>query len=303
MNPPVSNYIEGVDLAFKVIFGICIFFLVSITTVMIYFVIRYRKKKHPKAVQVKDNALLEFTWTVIPLLLVLFMFYLGYVGFISETRIPSNAMPVKVIAKMWTWTFVYDGDKESPLLVVPVNKPVRLNLFSADVIHGLSIPAFRIKQDVVPGKKNAMWFIAGQEGEYEILCTAYCGLQHSYMESKVKVVTEDEFKKWLKAVPSTSSEPPGLTIIKKNACTGCHSLDGTKLVSSSFKGLYGKTETVITDGKERQVLVDDAYLKTSIYEPDKDVVKGLPKGVMKSYKDLIKEDELNKIIDYLKTIK
>jgi cytochrome c oxidase subunit 2 len=303
MAAPVSNYIEGVDLAFKVIFGISIFFLVGITTVMIFFVTRYREKKHPKAVQIKDNTGLEITWTVIPLLLVLLMFYLGYVGFISERRIPADAMPIKVVAKMWTWTFVYDGDKESPILVVPLNKPVRLNLYSADVIHGLSIPAFRIKQDVVPGKNNAMWFIAGQEGEYEILCTAYCGLRHSYMESKVRVVKEEEFKSWLKSVPSSSSEPEGLAIIKKNACTGCHSLDGSKLVSTSFKGLFGKTETVITDGKERQVVVDEGYLKTSIYEPDKDLVKGLPKGVMKSYKSFITEEELNKVIDYLKTIK
>jgi cytochrome c oxidase subunit 2 len=231
------------------------------------------------------------------------MFYLGFIGFISETRIPSNAMPIKVVGKMWTWSFIYEGDKESPILVVPLNKPVRLNLFSADVIHGLSIPAFRIKQDLVPGKNNAMWFIAGQEGEYEILCTAYCGMRHSYMESKVKVVSEEEFNRWVKAIPSTSSEHAGLTVIKKNACNGCHSIDGTKLVSSSFKGLFGKKVTVNTDGKERQVVVDEVYIRSSIYEPEKDVVKGFPKGVMKTYKGLINEDELNKIIDYMKTIK
>jgi cytochrome c oxidase subunit II len=303
MNNAVSNYVEGVDLAFKVIFSICIFFLIGITTVMIYFVIRYREKNHPKAIQIKDNTALEITWTVIPLLLVLLMFYLGYVGFISETRIPANAMPIKVVAKMWAWSFVYEGDKESPTLVVPINKPVRLNLYSQDVIHGLFIPAFRIKKDVVPGKNNVMWFIAGREGEYEILCTAYCGLRHSYMESKVRVVKEEEFKRWLKSIPSMSSEPAGLAIIRKNACTGCHSLDGTKLVSASFKGLYGKTETVITDGNERQVKVDDEYIRTSIYIPEKDVVKGYPKGVMKSYKTLVSEDDLNKIIDYMKTIK
>ena len=303
MASPVSNYVEGVDLAFKVIFGIGIFFLVGITTVMIIFVIRYRKENHPKAVQIKDNNILEITWTVIPLLLVLLMFYFGYVGFIPQTRIPADAMPVKVIGKMWTWSFVYEGDKESPVLVVPINKAVRLNLYSPDVIHSLYIPAFRIKQDIVPGKDNSMWFIAGQEGEYEILCTAYCGLRHSYMESKVRVVKEEEFNRWLKAIPSASSEPEGLTIIRKNACNGCHSLDGSRLVSASFKGLFGKKEIVITDGKEHEVTVDDAYIKTAVYEPEKDLVKGFPKGVMKSYKDLIHEDELNKIIDYLKTIK
>jgi cytochrome c oxidase subunit II len=300
---PASNFTEGVDLAFKVIIGISLFFLVGITTTMIYFVIRYRRSKHPVAVQIKDNNILEITWTVIPILLVLLMFYYGYVAFSPQRSAPKDAMPVTVIGKMWVWSFVYEGGKESPLLVVPLNKPVKLNLTSLDVIHSLYIPAFRIKEDVVPGKANFMWFIAEREGEYEILCSAYCGLRHSYMESKVRVVPEPEFRKWLSELPSNANEPEGLTIIKKNACTGCHSLDGSKLVSTSFKGLYGKMETVITDGTERQVKVDDEYIRTSIYIPEKDVVKGYPKGVMKSYKDLIKEDEVKKIIDYLKTIK
>ena len=212
-------------------------------------------------------------------------------------------MPVKVISKMWAWSFMYEGDKESPILVVPKDKPVKLILTSVDVIHSLYIPAFRIKEDCVPGRENYMWFIGQREGDYVILCTEYCGLRHSYMESMVKVVPEAEFQKWLKELPSASSEPEGLQIIKKNACTGCHSLDGSKLVSSSFKGLYGKTETVITNGAERQVTVDDAYLRTSIYEPDLDVVKGFPKGIMKSYKNIITDDEMNKVIDYLKSIK
>jgi len=300
---PASNFTEGVDLAFKVIFGISIFFLVGITTVMIWFVIRYRRSKHPKAIQFKDNNILEVTWTVVPLLLVLLMFYYGYIAFAPQRNVPRDAMPITVISKMWTWSFEYEGGKESSVLVVPLNKPVKLNLTSLDVIHSLYIPAFRIKEDCVPGKDNYMWFIGQREGEYEILCTEYCGLRHSYMEAKAKVVPEAEFQRWLKELPSKAEEPEGLTIIKKNACTGCHSLDGSKLVSSSFKGLYGKSETVITDGKERQVVVDDEYLKTSIYDPDKDLLKGLPKGVMKSYKGLINEEEMNKIIDYLKTIK
>lgn len=300
---PASNFVEGVDLAFKVIFGISIFFLVGITSVMLYFVFRYRKSKHPKAVQFKDNNIMEVTWTVIPLILVLLMFYYGYVAFTPQRNVPKDAMPVTVISKMWAWSFEYEGGKESDVLVVPLNKPVKLNLTSLDVIHSLYIPAFRIKEDCVPGKDNYMWFIGQREGEYDILCAEYCGLRHSYMEAKARVVPEAEFEKWLKELPSKSEEPEGLTIIKKNACTGCHSLDGSKMVSSSFKGLYGKTETVITDGKERQVVIDDDYIKTSIYEPDKDLVKGLPKGVMKSYKTLISEEELNKVVEYIKSIK
>jgi len=231
------------------------------------------------------------------------MFYFGYVAFSPQRIVPKDAMPVKVISKMWAWSFEYEGGKESAILVVPINKPVKLNLTSLDVIHSLYISAFRIKEDCVPGKDNYMWFIGEREGEYNILCTEYCGLRHSYMESKVRVVPEDEYRKWLKELPEKAAETEGLTILKKNACTGCHTLDGTKLVSTSFKGLYGKMEIVITDGNERNIKVDDEYIKTSIYDPGKDVVKGYPKGVMKTYKGLIKEDELIKIIDYLKTIK
>ncbi len=231
------------------------------------------------------------------------MFYYGYIAFTPMQAAPKDALQIKVIGKMWFWTFEYDGGKQSPVLVVPINKPIKLNLRSDDVIHGFYIPAFRIKQDVVPGKDNFMWFIPGQAGEYDILCSAYCGLRHSYMESKVRVVSEQEYTEWLKSVPAVASEPPGLSILKKNACVGCHSIDGTKLVSVSFKGLYGKTEKVLTDGSERSVKVDSAYLATSIFDPDKDVVVGYPKGMMKTYKSLITAEEAKQVIEYLKTLK
>jgi len=298
-----SNFTEGVDLAFKVIFGISLFFLAGITTVMLWFLYRYNRKRHPKAVQIKDNIILEITWITVPFILVLLMFYYGYVAFHPQRVVPKDAIPITVIGKMWSWTFVYEGGKESPVLVVPLDKAVKLNLRSDDVIHSLFIPAFRIKEDVVPGKNNYMWFIAQQPGEYDVLCTVYCGLRHSYMETKARVVSQAEYEAWLKALPEKTAEPEGLTILKKNACTGCHSIDGTKIVSTSFKGLYGKTEKVATDGKERTITADDDYIRTSIYDPDKDLVEGYQKGIMKTYKGLVTEEETAKIIDYLKTIK
>ncbi len=298
-----SNFVEGVDLAFKIIFGIGFFFLIGITAVMIYFVIRYRRSKHPRAEQIRDNNVLEVTWTVIPLILVLLMFYYGYVAFSPMRTAPEGAYEVTVIGKMWTWTFEYPGGKQSPDLVVPLNKPIKCNLRSDDVIHSLYIPAFRIKEDVVPGKNNFLWFIPEQLGEYDILCTVYCGVRHSYMEARVRVVSDAEFNSWLAALPDRSAEPEGLTILKKNACTGCHSLDGSKLVSTSFKGLYGKEEKVVTNGIERSIKVDDQYLRTSIYDPNKDLVVGYQKGIMKTYTGIVKEDELPKIIEYLKTLK
>ncbi|MCX6281934.1 MAG: cytochrome c oxidase subunit II [Bacteroidetes bacterium] len=298
-----SNFAEGVDLAFKVIFGISLCFLVGITTVMLWFVVKYRRSKHPKAEQIKDNTTLEVTWTLIPLAIALLMFYYGYVAFRPQRDFPKDAMNVTVVSKMWSWSFVYPGDKESDMLVLPVNKPVILNLTSLDVIHSFYVPAFRQKEDCVPGKTNQMWFIPTMAGEYWVLCAEYCGMNHSYMEAKVKVVPQAEYDTWINGLARRAAEPEGLTIIKKNGCNGCHSIDGTKLVSTSFKGIYGKKSIVVTDGKEHSVTVDDAYIKTSIYDPDKDVVKGLPKGVMKSYKGLISDSETAKIIDYFKSIK
>jgi cytochrome c oxidase subunit 2 len=270
---------------------------------MLYFIYRYNRKRHPHAVQIKDNNLLEITWITIPLILVILMFYYGYVAFSPMRDVPKDAIPITVIGKMWSWTFEYEGGKQSPVLVVPLNKAVKLNLYSPDVIHSLYIPAFRIKEDVVPGKQNYMWFIGQQLGEYDVLCTVYCGLRHSYMETKTRVVTEAEYAAWLKALPEKSSEPEGLVILKKNACTGCHSIDGSKIVSTSFKGLYGKTEKVVTNGKERTVTVDDDYLRASVFDPDKDLVAGYQKGIMKTYKGIVTEDEMTRIIEYFKSIK
>jgi len=231
------------------------------------------------------------------------MFYYGFIAFRPQRNFPTDAMNVTVVSKMWAWSFIYPGDKESDILVLPVNKAVVLNLTSLDVIHSFYVPAFRQKEDCVPGKVNRMWFIPTMIGEYNVLCAEYCGMNHSYMESKVRVVSAEEYQKWNDAIPNKAVEPEGLAIIKKNGCTGCHSLDGLKLVSSSFKGLYGKESTVLTDGREHTVKVDDEYIRTSIMEPDRDVVKGLPKGVMKSYKGIIKDSDVAKITDYLKSIK
>jgi cytochrome c oxidase subunit 2 len=303
MVPYASNFVEGVDWVFKLIIGISFFFLLLITATMVFFVIRYNKKRHPKAEQIKDNIYLEITWIGIPVIIVLFMFYYGFAAYQPMIWVPRDAMQVKVIGRMWQWSFEYAGNKESTVLVLPLNKPVKLNLHSEDVIHGFFIPSFRVKQDVVPGKNNYMWFKPGLLGEYEIFCTAYCGVRHSYMGTKVRIVPEAEFVKWLATLPVTSEEPLGLQLLKKNGCIGCHSTDGTKLVSVSFKGLYGKEENVLTNGFQHTIPVNDDYIRTSVYDPDRDIVVGYPKGVMKTYKGLVSDNDLKKIIDYLKKLK
>ena len=299
-----SNFVEGVDLSFAIIFGISLFFLIGITAVMIYFVIRYRRKKNPKATQIEGNNTLEIVWTVIPTILVLIMFYYGWLGYAPMRKVPKDAMPIKAIGQMWSWTFEYPNGKRSATLVVPLNKPVKLDLVSLDVLHSLYIPAFRVKEDVVPGRNNFMWFIAQQEGTYDLFCTEFCGDRHSYMLSKVEVIPDVQFNEWLVKADIPADEHPGLTLLKQNACITCHSQDGSKIVGPSFKGLYGKTETVVTEaGDEIEIVADDVYITQSIYEPNAHVVKGYNKGLMISYKDRISQEDLQKIIEYIKTLK
>jgi cytochrome c oxidase subunit 2 len=299
-----SNFVYGVDKVFLIILAISFFFMIAITAVMIYFVIKYNRKKNIPAVQVKDNTNLEIAWTVIPLLLTLLMFYYGYAAYLPMRQPPKNAMVIATTAKMWKWSFKYEGDKQSDTLYVPLNKPVKLTLTSLDVIHGMFIPAFRIKQDVVPGRPNFVWFIPQQTGEFNIMCSAYCGVLHSSMLAVIKVVPENDFNTWLAALSTTSTAPlnAGLDILQKNGCVACHSLDGTKIVGPTLKGLYGSEVDVTTDGKEHKVKADDEYIKTSINDPDKDIVVGFSKGLMKSYKSLLKDEDIKKINDYLKTL-
>jgi len=297
-----SNFVQGVDTSFAIILGASLFFLVGITAVMVYFVIRYSKSRHPDAVDVRESKRLEITWTVIPTLLVLVMFYFGWTGYRPMRSIPDEGLHVKVYAQKWSWIFEYENGKTSDTLVVPIDEPVILDMNSRDVIHSLYIPAFRIKEDVVPGRENKMWFIGQETGNYHIFCAEYCGDLHSNMLSKVYVLPEAEYTTWYNT-KQVSNDPPGLAVLKKNACTSCHSLDGTRIVGPSFKGIWGHEAEVITNGEERKVMVDEEYIKRSIYEPNADVVKGFNPGLMISYKDVVTEDDINAIIEYLKTLK
>lgn len=297
-----SNFVEGVDLAFAVITGISLVFLVGITFAMIYFVIKYSRKNNPVAKNVKESKSLEIIWTVVPTLLVLVMFYYGWVGYAPMRDFPDDAIQVKATGRMWSWSFEYENGKISPTLIVPINKAVTLNLYSPDVLHSLYIPAFRVKEDVVPGINNKMWFEANILGEYDILCAEYCGERHSYMMSMVEVLTQEEYDAWYNAKDESENEAEaGLKLLQVNGCVACHSLDGTRLVGPTFKGLWNSTKNVTTGVVSRQVTADAEYIKESIYNPSKDVVDTYPK-VMISYKESINEEQLKQINAYLKSI-
>lgn len=192
----VSNFVSSVDGAFLFTIIVSVFFLLLNTSLMIFFVIRYNRKRNPKAVNFHGNTALEITWTVIPTILVLIMFYYGWQGYLDQVNVPEGAMPVDVTAQMWKWSFRYEDGRQSDSLIVPVNQPVKLVLHSNDVNHSFFIPAFRLKKDVFPNRERVAWFIAEKIGEYDIACAEFCGLNHSYMYSKIFVLSEQDFENW-----------------------------------------------------------------------------------------------------------
>jgi cytochrome c oxidase subunit 2 len=190
--------VQGVDQAFWYILGISFALLCGITVVMVYFVVRYRRSKNPVASDIRDNYPLEIMWTIIPTLIALSMFYIGWSSYLGLRTVPDDAMEVEVFAQQFSWIFVYDNDKETENeLVVPLGRAIKLNISSIDVIHSFFLPAFRIKVDAVKGMPTYAWFYADKVGEYDIECTEYCGVNHSAMLAKLRIVPEKEFETWL----------------------------------------------------------------------------------------------------------
>lgn len=306
-----SNLVTTTDNAFMLIIGISVIFFIGILATIIWFIVRYNKKKHPVAEQIHGSNTLEIAWTIIPLILVLIMFFYGWSGYSPVRHAPKDAMRIEATARMWSWSFEYPNGVKTDTLYIPLDKPIVIDLISVDVIHSLYIPAFRIKEDMVPGRTNRMWFIGQKPGNYELFCAEYCGLSHSYMFTEVKVLEQEKYDAWMAqrtdtAALATAMANPGIAgkrLIESSGCIACHSSDGTKLVGPSFKGIYGHSQAVVTNGQTREITVDDAYITKSIYEPDADVVEGFHKGQMVTYKNQLKEEDIKMIIEYLKTIK
>jgi len=304
-----SNLSAAIDNVFLLILGISTLFLVGITAVMLYFVYRYNEKRNPVPTEIHGSTKLELVWTIIPTLIALMMFWYGWKAWIPVRNPPEDSMTITVTARMWSFSFDYPNGLNSKTLLVPKGKPVRLNLLATDINHSIFIPAFRIKQDAIPGRNNFVWFIATKEGSYNLFCTEYCGLRHSYMSAEVKVVPEAEFNKWYASGPKklTAEEAAvpgaaGRLLYEQKGCVACHSLDGTKIVGPSLKGIYGEEIIVVVDGKEKKVVVDDEYIKRSLYEPNAELVKGFLPNQMVSYKAELDEKKVQDIADFIKSL-
>ncbi len=266
----MSNIAHSVDQAFIFIAVVSVILLALVTFFMLYFAWRYRSSINPEVEEVEGHLWLEILWTVLPTILVMVMFWVGYTGFVLMRQIPEDAMKINVSAQMWSWGFEYENGKNEDVLYVPLGKPVALLLTSSDVLHSLFIPAFRVKEDVVPGLTTQLWFIAEETGEFNLFCTEYCGVGHSGMITKVVVMEPEAFTRWYEK----STSAPGPELLKAKRCLGCHSLDGSKKIGPTFKGLAGRSGTLEKDGKEHEYTVDEAYVRRAIREPKSEVVKG-----------------------------
>lgn len=203
-----ENIVTQTDTTFFIIVAISVILLLIVVVSMIYFVIRYSKRKNPRASDISGNTRLEILWTAIPTFLVLGMFFSGYAGFKNLRTPPDNAFVVKVIGRMWSWSFEYENGKKSDTLYVPLSKPIKALITSNDVNHSFYLPDFRVKEDAVPGRTNMLWFKPQQIGSYNILCAEYCGLSHYNMYTKLVVMDDADFQKWYTAGSDTNKTNP-----------------------------------------------------------------------------------------------
>lgn len=212
--PNISNQVDNI---FILIISISLFFLLIVAASMVYFVIKYNRKKHPVASNITGNTTLEILWTVIPLILVMIIFYYGWSGFRSMRDVPPDAMVIKVTGKQWIWSFEYDNKKTTDSnLYVPAGKPIKMEIRSNDVNHSFYLPDFRIKEDAVPGRVNYLWFYPAKEGQYQIMCAEYCGLNHAYMLGKLIVMPQDKFWQWYSIpMPADTTKKADTTANKK----------------------------------------------------------------------------------------
>jgi cytochrome c oxidase subunit 2 len=283
------------------IFGVSLVLLLGIATTMVVFVIRYRRSRSPEPTSsVESNLWLEIVWTALPCVLVMAMFFYGWSGYLALRNVPKGAMEVTATARMWTWSFAYPNGKTSNKLYVAVNKPVKVDLVSRDVIHGFYLPAFRVKRDVVPGMKNYAWFVATKPGSYDLFCSQYCGTGHSAMITTVEALPEAEFAAWLEQ-KTGNEEHSGRGLLEKHGCLGCHTLDGKPGVGPTFKGVFGTQVTVLKGKTRTTVTADEGYLRECIRKPNTQVVEGF-QPLMPAFPEL-SDDEVTALVEFIKGVK
>lgn len=296
--PEASSSAQQVDWLYFGLTAMLIFFTALVFLPIIFFAIRYRRGSNAdRSNPLEGSNLLETGWTIFPLLVGLGFFSWGAILYYQIERPPDNALQVQVVAKQWMWKLQHaEGKKEINELHVPLDRDVSLTMTSQDVIHSFFVPAFRLKQDVVPGKYTTEWFHPTRLGEYHLFCAEYCGTNHSRMIGRIVVMEPAEYQKWLASGESGESIAlEGRRLFRDRGCSGCH--EGSKAIHAPpLQGLYGK-QVPLASGEI--VTADDQYLRDSILLPGKQISAGY-ENIMPSFTGHISEAEIMKIIAYLK---
>ena len=301
-----STLASRIDEAWFIVTIVAIVVGLIVYGAMGYILWKYRRRSpNDKVSTVDHNFRLEVIWTVLPTIAVIYLFWVGVQGFIDASVPPGDSMEIKATGAKWLWTFTHPtGYVESGELHVPKGRPVKVILSSKDVLHSFYIPEFRVKHDAIPGAYTSVWFEATRTGETVLECTEYCGTSHSDMLAKVHIMEAADYDKWLEDASNEGKKYKtpadwGKDLYTKNACNTCHSLDGTKVVGPTFKGVFGRSEK-ITGGAE--ITVDENYIRESILVPTAKVVDGF-QPVMPAFQGVLKDEQIDALIAYIKTIK
>ena len=296
-----STYSGDVDALYFYISGVTIFFTLLISLVIIFFVIRYRRRNPfeiPRPIE--GSTKLETLWSVIPLLISMSIFGWGAKLYFSQYRPPKNAMDIYVVGKQWMWKFQHTtGQREINELHMPVGRKIKLIMTTEDVIHDVFIPAFRIKADVVPGKYTTLWFEATKPGRYHLFCAEYCGMNHSGMGGWVVVLEPTEFDNWLSGnANQMSPAAAGQQLYESLGCVSCHGANAEGGRGPALLGLFGSNVTV---NNAQAVRADEGYIRESILNPQAKLASGFG-PIMPSFQGQVNEEELLHLVAYIKSL-
>lgn len=289
-----------VDYLFYYLTAVSLFFSLVIVVALIYAVTRYRKgSKASRKGALHDYLPIELLWTFVPLAIAMSIFVWAAKLYMDMHVAPADAMEVYVVGKQWMWKIQHpQGNQEINELHVPAGRPVKLIMTSQDVIHSFFIPAFRIKQDVIPGRYTTQWFEATTPGEYHLFCAEYCGTSHSGMIGKVIVIEPSEYERWLAGVnPRGGMASTGDGLFRQFGCQTCHKSEDTQR-GPSLTGLFGKTVKLQSG---RTIVADQEYLRESILNPGAKVVEGY-EHIMPTYRNQLTPEQVNQLVEYIKSL-
>lgn len=300
-----STHAKGVDDLYMFVFWLSVVFFLIVTGLIAVFVVKYRRRgPNDRTGNLTHHMGLELTWSIVPLLFCIFIFFWGFRDYMKATVAPGDAMEINILAEKWLWTFEYpNGMRSIGSLHVPVGKPVKLIMQSKDVLHSFFIPGFRTKMDVLPNRYTEQWFQSDVPGVYDVQCAEYCGKGHSQMNAKIYVDTPAKYEDFLENGDEEMRKMPlaelGKMIYETRGCITCHSLDGSRGQGPSWKGIFGADHSM-TDG--RSFKVDENYLRTSILEPQAMIVQGY-EGIMPTYQGLLRDREILAVVEFIKAQK